>query len=73
MNCPECGTKMYVIDSRPSEYGVRRRKKCFECGYRLTTYEITSAQKAKYERSEKQYAKLKQKITDMVDDFGRAI
>lgn len=73
MDCPKCGTKMSVIDSRSSEYGIRRRRKCGQCGYRFTTYEISSAQKAKYERSEKQYAMFKQKIIDMIDDFRRAI
>lgn len=73
MDCPKCGARMSVTDSRSSEYGIRRRRKCCQCGYRFTTYEISSAQKAKYERSEKQYAKLKQKITDMVDDFRRSI
>ena len=42
MKCPKCGkTKDRVIDSRPLQDGaiVRRRRECFECGARFTTYE----------------------------------
>lgn len=40
MRCPYCGhdtTK--VIDSRTAEAGIRRRRKCDDCGERFTTYE----------------------------------
>jgi len=40
MNCPYCGgTGSRVIDSRPLDGGVRRRRKCLSCGARFTTYE----------------------------------
>ena len=41
MKCPECGCEeSKVIDSRPTENKVRRRRECIACGYRFTTYEI---------------------------------
>lgn len=40
MNCPFCGLPdSRVIDSRPDEAGVRRRRECLECGRRFTTLE----------------------------------
>jgi len=40
MNCPYCGgSGSRVIDSRPLDEGVRRRRKCLSCGARFTTYE----------------------------------
>ena len=41
MKCPECGCEeSKVIDSRPTENKVRRRRECIQCGTRFTTYEI---------------------------------
>jgi transcriptional repressor NrdR len=41
MKCPECNCEdSKVIDSRPTENKVRRRRVCIQCGYRFTTYEI---------------------------------
>lgn len=41
MNCPYCGFEdSKVIDSRPSEEKIRRRRECLECGKRFTTYEV---------------------------------
>ena len=41
MRCPECGCEeSKVIDSRPTDNKVRRRRECEGCGYRFTTYEI---------------------------------
>ncbi|MFH1788269.1 MAG: transcriptional regulator NrdR [Candidatus Altiarchaeota archaeon] len=40
MNCPYCGHQdSQVIDSRDASEGVRRRRKCLQCGGRFTTYE----------------------------------
>ncbi len=40
MKCPYCGgAESRVIDSRPGDEGVRRRRKCLSCGARFTTYE----------------------------------
>ncbi len=41
MKCPDCGCEeSKVIDSRPTENKVRRRRECIKCGSRFTTYEI---------------------------------
>jgi len=40
MNCPYCGgEESRVIDSRGLDKVVRRRRRCFACGARFTTYE----------------------------------
>jgi len=47
MNCPKCGKDTNTIDSRPcANNEVRRRRKCVNCGYRFTTYEMTAVAKA---------------------------
>lgn len=41
MNCPKCGSdQVNVIDSRPKEGTVARRRKCLVCGYRYSTVEV---------------------------------
>ena len=41
MRCPECGYEdSKVIDSRPTENKIRRRRECLKCKCRFTTYEI---------------------------------
>lgn len=40
MRCPFCGEKdTRVLDSRPSEMKIRRRRECSACMKRFTTYE----------------------------------
>ncbi len=46
MICPKCGcTNDKVIDSRSAHSGraIRRRRECFGCAYRFTTYETIEA------------------------------
>ena len=41
MRCPEClHDESKVIDSRPAEHKIRRRRECLKCAERFTTYEI---------------------------------
>ncbi len=43
MKCPFCSAEdTKVLDSRPADGGlrIRRRRECFECSKRFTTYEI---------------------------------
>lgn len=41
MKCPECGYEdSKVIDSRPAENNIRRRRECLSCKCRFTTYEM---------------------------------
>ena len=40
MKCPKCRMEgLAVVDSRPTEDSIRRRRKCLSCGHRFTTYE----------------------------------
>ena len=45
MICPNCGSgQTAIVDSRESGWGgetVRRRRRCRECGFRYSTFEIT--------------------------------
>lgn len=38
--CPKCQGGTGVTDSRPSGDAIRRRRKCYSCGHRMTTMEI---------------------------------
>ena len=40
MNCPKCYGETHVVDSRPNEDSVRRRRECVECKHRFSTVEI---------------------------------
>ncbi len=41
MNCPFCGfDDSKVVDSRPSDEKIRRRRECIKCHARFTTYEV---------------------------------
>ncbi|MBQ4381513.1 MAG: transcriptional repressor NrdR [Oscillospiraceae bacterium] len=41
MKCPFCGFgESKVIDSRPNDETIRRRRECLSCGKRFTTYEF---------------------------------
>ena len=39
MNCPACGGEARVLDSRPVEDAIRRRRACTRCDHRFTTFE----------------------------------
>lgn len=40
MRCPECQhDDSKVIDSRPGDDAIRRRRECLACGHRFTTHE----------------------------------
>ncbi len=46
MRCPYCGCEdSKVVDSRPTDDGerIRRRRECFNCMKRFTTYEIVES------------------------------
>jgi transcriptional repressor NrdR len=41
MNCPYCNYEdIRVVDSRPHEKKIRRRRECARCKKRFTTYEV---------------------------------
>lgn len=39
-NCPRCGGRSYVVDSRPRRGRHQRRHKCEACGHAWNTMEI---------------------------------
>lgn len=40
MNCPKCGSEqIFVLNSRPYEGGIRRRRECAVCKLRFNSYE----------------------------------
>lgn len=41
--CSKCGgRRIGVVDSRIHNGTVRRRRRCMDCGFRVTTYEVTA-------------------------------
>lgn len=40
MTCPYCGSETKVVESRPQEDSVLRRRKCVDCKARFYTTEI---------------------------------
>jgi transcriptional regulator NrdR len=63
MNCPKCGYyDSKVIDSRPADNKIRRRRECLKCDYRFTTYESVEATPIiviKKDKSSQQFSKSK--------------
>jgi transcriptional regulator NrdR family protein len=49
--CPACKGRSKVLDSRPHDDHLRRRRKCLECGHRWTTHEIDADLFALYEQA----------------------
>lgn len=44
MKCPFCGyAESKVVDSRPAENNIRRRRECLSCEKRFTTYETVES------------------------------
>ena len=44
MNCPKCNGAVFVVDSRPTDGTIIRRRCCQECGNRFSTYEVSKEQ-----------------------------
>lgn len=56
MLCPECSNKTEVDATRKHESRanvLRRRRRCVNCGYRFTTYEIPAAEWERWQAAEK--------------------
>lgn len=69
MKCTKCGAgfeHIKVVDSRPKESTVYRRRYCEKCGYRFTTYEISEKQKAQYEKTDRWKESTVQKLVAIV-------
>ena len=67
--CPKCGEKTTVIDSRNAHTGryVRRRRECTRCGYRFTTYEMSEEEFLKKTLYKATEAKLHKFLDDAKD------
>ena len=58
MFCPRCREKTVVIDSRETINGMRRRRRCPNCGHRFTTKELVWPEDKMMERE----GQLKRKV-----------
>jgi ribosomal protein S27AE len=65
-SCPKCyEDTLEVIESRPTQNGlVRRRKECKTCGHRLTTREISDDQYQQFMRDRALINKFRQWLGD---------
>jgi transcriptional repressor NrdR len=43
MSCVYCSGATHVLNSRPADAAVRRRRECLVCGERFTTWERVEA------------------------------
>jgi transcriptional regulator NrdR family protein len=67
MNCPSCNlSNSNVIDSRPCDLGVKRRRKCV-CGNKWTTYEL-AMDKKQFEKLTKKESRTGTPWTEQQDD-----
>ena len=69
MNCPLCGGALRVVDSRPYEKSVRRRRDCEQCKYRTTTYEISTEQMIEFRKLEREKNDIMKTIRGIVNRF----
>jgi transcriptional regulator NrdR family protein len=52
MNCPGCDSqRSRVLDTRVVEGAIRRRRECWTCGERFTTYERPDVAATELERA----------------------
>lgn len=74
MQCPRC--KAYGLsctDSRTDGETIRRRRRCLNCGYRFTTYEISAED---YRKLKGEVEGTEALITDMLsylDEFYKKV
>ncbi len=56
MKCPFCGyDDSRVVDSRPADNKIRRRRECFNCHARFTTYEAVEKPLLMVEKRDKTF------------------
>lgn len=74
MGCPNCGKdEAYVIDSRPTDLGRRRRYRCYACDHRFSTYEASVDDLLDYYLHDKRFAeKVRREVArDMIKQLER--
>lgn len=69
MQCTECDAKTKVIDSRPTTYGIRRRRTCQGCGHRFSTIEVEVLGSRTYEPEEAGHTQFAQELTGFLDNY----
>jgi hypothetical protein len=64
--CPHCGSNgnLRVLETRPVRSGVRRRRNCFDCSHRWTTYEYSATSKENLLAQRRKLTKLIKVISD---------
>jgi transcriptional regulator NrdR family protein len=70
--CPNCKCGSKVVNSRIAGNTVRRRRMCFECKERWTTYEVDSGVVSalnEVERHTAEIASMAPKITTAIEDY----
>ena len=70
MSCPRCGSieRHDVVDSRPEEKMVRRRRHCHACDTRFTTYEVSAFDYRKVEQWIGHVSAIKRLAMDMLTE-----
>ena len=74
MKCPRC--KAYglsITDSRPDGETIRRRRRCLNCGYRFTTYEISNEDYRNLKDKEKDNEALIADMLSYLDEFFKKV
>ena len=65
MNCPKCGSNQaFVVDSRPADGSVKRRRECLFCGQRFNTVEIAAVEYKTLEGKAKMLKRLLDKLKE---------
>lgn len=50
MRCPKCKSyNQRIVDSRPANNTVKRRRECLDCGFRFNTVEFSNETLQEYE------------------------
>lgn len=71
--CTECDGKLQVTDSRLSKKyikgAIKRRRKCLDCGYSFTTYEVSLEEAIKLKNG----TILLERLTDKAKELSRIV
>ncbi len=69
--CPKCDTPAFcVVETRSNRAYIRRRKRCRECEYRATSYEISQERYRQLEEDSKTLHRLLDHLQELVTGKG---
>lgn len=72
--CPKCDTPAFcVVETRSNRAYIRRRKRCKECEYRATSYEISQERYRQLEEDSKTLHRLLDHLQELVTGKGEPI